>query len=287
MRIFQKQVEAVLDQDRAGFGLIHSHERCQSHHVTTFHGPPMGYLRQAPWYRRWSRRVREWLIMESEELLAPGVVAICSVSTLIEKELISCYPELQTKFRHVLWPGTLESGVVRTSIARRLVFVGTEWKRKGLATAIAVFCRLRDQNSATTLTVFGPAMEALPKKWATLPGIHFAGWQAEVPYHEFDVLIHPAQQEPFGMVVTEARASGVACLISTAVGAGELQFKATTCLPRDASVNAWAEAAEILFNEPITVECPWLWSQVAKRYVAEVYRPTLSKITPIGIDRGL
>lgn len=93
------------------------------------------------------------------------------------------------------------------------------------------------------------------------------------------MLIHPANSEPFGMVVCEARNHGLPVLISDAVGAGELDFLQTTIVPLNASVSEWCEAAEKLFARAVyRGECRWTWADLVEQHRKEIY-PRLESIT--------
>ncbi len=48
--------------------VIHSNERLNLHHVTTFHGPPFATVRDKPWWKRVSLRVAMQLYLERREL---------------------------------------------------------------------------------------------------------------------------------------------------------------------------------------------------------------------------
>lgn len=283
MREFQQRVEAVLATDRASFGIVHSHERCLSHQVTTFHGPPMGHLHAAPWYRRWSTRVRQWLAMEAEELLADHVQVVCPVSGKIQSALEHLYPSLRDRCVQVAWPGVDAPKALRNDRQHRLVFVGKEWKRKGLDRAIALIEALSVSDPRYTLTVIGVNPSEVPRAWLKVSNVIWAGWMQSVPYGDFDVLVHPARQEPFGMVVLEARAAGLACVISDAVGAAECPLTAVSVIPGDAPVETWVRAVEALITEPIHPERSRGWDRVAKQYLEEIY-PQVNHVTGIDTD---
>lgn len=284
MRHFQQRVEAVLAQGRDGFGILHSHERCLSHQVTTFHGPPMGHLRAAPWYRRWSTRVKEWLAMESEELLADHVRVVCPVSGGIQRALEHAYPSLHDRMIRVTWPGVDAPTALRTGRQHRLLFVGKEWKRKGLDRAIELIQALHLVDSRFSLTVFGVDPADVPRAWLKVPHVIWAGWVEHIPYCDYDVLVHPARQEPFGMVVLEARAAGLGCVISDAVGAAECQLTGVTVVPEDAPLQSWVWATTALIDQSIAPEAPWSWDDVATQYIEEIY-PLVVSLT--GTDRDL
>lgn len=87
----------------------------------------------------------------------------------------------------------------------------------------------------------------------------FAGWQEgysllgetdSTPlYAGFDLLLHPARQEPYGMVIAEARAAGVPVLVSSACGiATELEPESVLDLAADNA--AWVRRCSALIGQP-------------------------------------
>ncbi len=279
MRHFQQRVETVLDARREQFGIVHSHERCLSHQVTTFHGPPMGHLRHAPWYRRWSRRVRAWLDMEIEELVARHVQVVCPVSGGIRSSLEALYPALQDRSVVVTWPGVDQPMYRRFERKKRLLFVGKEWKRKGLDRAVEIIQALRATDSGYTLTVMGVDPTEVPSRWRRLDGVIWVGWKPSVPYADYDILLHPARQEPFGMVVLEARAAGLGCVISDTVGASECDLQDISILAGDAAMSEWVRATQALIDQPISYQVSQSWDDVATQYIQQVYALVQVNIT--------
>ena len=97
----------------------------------------------------------------------------------------------------------------------------------------------------------GPEREALERLAAPTPGITFTGFQQidQLPvwYRGAGVYVHPAQSDPWGLVVNEAMAAGLPVLVSTGAGcapdlvaAGE---NGHTFAPDDASTLAHHLAA--------------------------------------------
>jgi UDP-glucose:(heptosyl)LPS alpha-1,3-glucosyltransferase len=173
---------------------------------------------------------------------------------------------------------------------KRLLFVGKEWKRKGLDRAVEIIQALRATDSGYTLTVMGVDPTEVPSRWRRLDGVIWVGWKPSVPYADYDILVHPARQEPFGMVVLEARAAGLGCVITDVVGAGECDLQVIAMLPGDAAISEWVRATQALIDQPISYQASQSWDDVATYYLQQVYPLVRLNITGtsmpfIGIGR--
>jgi UDP-glucose:(heptosyl)LPS alpha-1,3-glucosyltransferase len=82
---------------------------------------------------------------------------------------------------------------------------------------------LRKSRPQAELWVIGPEpseVAYLFEGWTG--GYRLVGWQGgDIPYQEFDLLLHPARAEPYGMVISEAMAAAVPVVVSDACGAAE------------------------------------------------------------------
>jgi glycosyltransferase involved in cell wall biosynthesis len=110
-----------------------------------------------------------------------------------------------------------------------MVFVGTEFRRKGLHVVLEAMHRLAETTpSALHLFVIGAGeaapYRALAERWRLTGRVHFAGYLAEVErfYAAADLLVLPTQSEPFGMAVLEAMACGLPVIVSRRAGVAEL-----------------------------------------------------------------
>ena len=84
---FRAEVDDLVRAKLAGTtAIIHSHERCISHQVTTFHGPPIDPGKWPRLRALLSRRIRAWQSMERDELLGPTVQKVLPVSSAIGKQ---------------------------------------------------------------------------------------------------------------------------------------------------------------------------------------------------------
>ncbi len=255
--------------------LVHSHERCSFHQVTTFHGPPMKPWSETPWYQKISPRVRAWQQWEASEVCGNSVLKVVPVSSLGLRKLADLYPECSARLADQIEPGVVSTSNLPFSEAGdpiRTIFVGKEWKRKGLPRALAVLAALRSHGVAITLDVFGPDKSELTglhlPDWVSL-----RGWTASVPYSNYDVLVHPAFQEPYGMVVPEALVSGCRVLMSDTVGASSISHGSAVAKSLGCSDEEWGQSlmdlAGIADVEPFRFQS---WRDVAGRYLDEVYR---------------
>ena len=105
-----------------------------------------------------------------------------------------------------------------------LVFVGSEWERKGLHIAIEALAG----NPVASLTVVGDGdVEAYGKRARELgveSQVHFVGATADVSrwYRRADALLLPTAYETFSLVAYEAAASGLPLLVTKVNGVEDL-----------------------------------------------------------------
>lgn len=286
MLSFRNKVRLAIQQRFAGqLAIIHSHERSLGHQVTTFHGPPINFPASWNLLARLSPRLRAWRIMEYYEILSPTVQIVLPVSSIIKKALCARYELKTSKVIELAWPGVVsvpESWIKTSSLSNpvKFLFVGREWKRKGLQFAIAVVNEFRRTRSDAILTVFGADFSAYPKDILKLDWVVFEGWSATIPWQQFDILIHPAFQEPFGMVVAEARSHGLPVLMSTEVGAADLRFSNTQALSLTDPIYRWCSAAQRLLEMEKKVEVKWSWDALVDKHLTRIY----PKVSPIKIS---
>ena len=271
--------------------IIHSHERSICHHVTTFHGPP---LKQKSFLDGLglNRRYNAWAEMELSEVTAPAVKKILCVSSLVKFQLAEKYPSLVDASYEIAWPGYPGKPVrgseltpfrTRSSRPLKALFVGREWKRKGLALAHQVVKEFRRKYFDCSLDIFGPDSSELPRRLIIDGDVIIHGWRSAIPWHEFDVLLHPAHNEPFGMVVPEARINGVPALISTATGSLALNFEGVEACGVDEPISTWLQSLYYLIKKPnaYTAETRWTWQQLAKLHLHDIYPAIkLSNLSP-------
>lgn len=273
---FSDQVKKCVNFECSTYDVIHSHERTSIHHVTTFHGPPFARINDYPIWRRFSLRVWMHLWLERRELLGQHVRWVIPNSRLIAVDLQKFYPAVKQKLTAPIPPGVKLGAPFRTSrqVPRDggvVGFVGKEWKRKGLEFAFKVFKLLRHRRPHSKFVIIGPEKVAVSDLSEASEGaIQVLGWKEAAPYYkDMDLLLHPAKQEPFGMVVIEAMASRVPVVISDVCGAADcVTPEHGEVLALDLGIQAWVDACERQLNR--THEPPGYtrgWDQVAKEYL--------------------
>lgn len=98
--------------------------------------------------------------------------------------------------------------------AKRLLFAGFDWKRKGGPTVLAAFRQVRQRHPDATLTIVGAS-----------PAVNQAGVQVVGPvgldamagyYRNASVFVFPSRLEPFGSVVVEAMHYGLPVVATNA-----------------------------------------------------------------------
>ena len=124
---------------------------------------------------------------------------------------------------------------------------------KGLKETIAELPAFRDSR----LLVVSRSDPAPYRAQASTLGVSdrvvFSGFtpHPEEAYRVADVFVYPSPYEPFGMVVTEAMASGLACLVGAEVGAAELMTHGRDgLLFNPAEAGALRAGLERLFSTP-------------------------------------
>jgi len=278
MLMFRARVDSLLKDHFQGQKIIiHSHERSLSHHVTTFHGPPINSGGNLTWIQKLSPRIHGWMQMERHELLSPSVQCVVPVSSKVQDALTDEYGDLKGKRLELGWPGVdpVADPAIQDDFDRaspRFVFVGKEWKRKGLRRAIDIFKTFHSDNLNATLDVYGADSSAIPKMMRKTRGVRFIGWSSEIPWEKYNVLIHPAENEPFGMVVAEARSHGVSVLMSDRVGAADLVFNDVRIVSIDASLSEWGLALrELLGSDDRSSEVKWTWNDLVDLHCETIY----------------
>jgi len=232
--------------------LIHSHERTGIHQITTIHGPSIKN-RKKKLLDFLSIRIKAWEWLEKREVLGRQVLRVLPNSELVRADLIKHYPEVATHLGPIAHPGVIVSNEapLRNVGSRTIGFIGKEWKRKGLPQAIKIFEEIYRSDPSARFLVAGADVEEVQPLFTGLPdgSYDLLGW-IEPPefFGKINTLVHPAKDEPFGMVIAEALESGVPVVISDVCGvASHLNKQHGYILPLDS--NAWGECISILLKD--------------------------------------
>jgi UDP-glucose:(heptosyl)LPS alpha-1,3-glucosyltransferase len=260
------------------FDIIHSHENTVGQHVSTEHGPCTAQgLRLKPW-KYFDYSARKNLAIETDKFRTPSLRALVSCSRRVQDIVVREYPFLADKITRVITPAYSYLQPVAKSPARKprvLGFMGRDWKRKGLPKAIEIFRHLRCQDPSWTMLIAGCPAESLPAKLVrTLPdGAELLGrTNPQDFFGRIDILVHPATDEPFGMVMSEALTCGVPVVFSDQCGAADhLCSDGLQILPVDASAADWSRACSDLTGRTFTPPPSRTWSDVAVEH-DELYR---------------
>jgi UDP-glucose:(heptosyl)LPS alpha-1,3-glucosyltransferase len=251
--------------------LIHSHERISSHDITTFHSPPFATVFEKPWWRLISLRVVMHLFMEKRELRKAR--SIVPNSYRIQQQLMQYYPEFEHKLTQPISPGVTANALrVPHTIPDNggvIGFVGKEWKRKGLVKAIAVAKQLRLARPNMQFVVVGPNAKDVQHLFADWQcGYVLKGWLDQADFTEFDVLLHPANAEPYGMCISEAMAAQVPVVISDVCGSAiHVAPTAGQVISCNAPISEWVEAVECQLSRTESVpQFERSWRKVAQEY---------------------
>lgn len=268
--------------NRSRFDIVHSHENTVGQDVTTEHGPCTAHgLRLKPW-KHLDYSARKNLAIEREKFHGPRLRALVSCARRVEAIALREYPRLAGKITRVITPAYTylrPAAGPPADRSRVLGFMGRDWKRKGLPQALAIFRLLRQQDPAWTMLVAGCPPESLPPSLVRRlpPGARLLGRADPQDFFaRIGVLLHPAADEPFGMVMSEALACGVPAVFSDQCGcADHLRSEGLRVLPVHASSSEWAAACAGLAGRAFAPLVPRTWADVAAEH-EELYAEVLA-----------
>ncbi len=281
---FSNRVHQWLAQHPQADTVIHSHERLQDHHITTFHGPPFAQIYDQPIWKRLSLRAAMNLWLERRELCGRNVQVIVPNSIRIAEELKTYYPAIESRLSAPIVPGVTPCSKREPrevpADAGVIGFIGKEWKRKGLPMAIDIVSKLAEQRPGLIFKVAGPSAESIRHLFDAVSFNYELLGKIDVRelYRQFDLLLHPARKEPFGMVITEALSAGVPVIISDICGAvTELDSTTGKALSLDLPTARWAETANTLLQSgDRTFSYQRSWRDMAAAYAVLYERINLS-----------
>lgn len=224
--------------------IVHAHDRIFKADIATVHSIP---------HRIWVKEIRRKRIPNFFDLATSWVERkmftqgdckyVLPVSTLAARKNREEYPAGDYLVK-VLHPGVDERFFVAdtqfgVSVRKEfgisesdflILFVGMNFELKGLDQLLAIMGRLRKKNlpRRPKLLVVGKGNREKYEHVARGYGIHddvlFAGIRHDMPavYSASDILVLLSGFDTFGMVVTEAMASGLPVIVSDNVGASDL-----------------------------------------------------------------
>jgi UDP-glucose:(heptosyl)LPS alpha-1,3-glucosyltransferase len=237
------------------FDIIHSHQRTIHHHVLSMHHPCYvagrffaGPLRQAlDWIGGLvtpRHLVYRWL--EFRQFHCRSLACVVAVSHGIKRDILA-HHALDPETIHVIYPGVDVDGLSperiqphRRDVRKRhqltdddlaVVFVGSEFKRKGLRYAIealGLLARERRLPAVPHLFVLGGGdpsdYRRLAERLEIAARVHFIGLypQVEHYYAAADLCLLPTLSDPGPLVVLEALAAGLPVIVSRQAGTAEL-----------------------------------------------------------------
>jgi UDP-glucose:(heptosyl)LPS alpha-1,3-glucosyltransferase len=291
-------------QTRRGFDVVHSHENTWHGRVQTVHVVPVTYsllhgLSGTRLALRWlkiatSPRLMAYLALERARYNLADRRCIVLASSTQESVMAASFPECVSACE-VVTPGvgavpgrsTLDKRVAaRTQLGlpqlgRCVLFVGNDFRKKGLPTLIAALVHLPDD--VFVAVVGNAAQKALIQQELDASGqsarIFFLGAlpAVDVAYQAADCLAHPTLEDTFAMVVLEAMAHGLPVVVSNAsfCGISALLTADVDALlltdPRD--VTSLHTALERVLEEGTLTEClrmqglrfarQHVWSEIA------------------------
>lgn len=232
---------------RTGFDIVHSHENTWHGQVQTVHVVPVkhnlfqgrtGVRRLLRWVKvLTSPRLLTYLQLERLRFKAQKSRRVVVTSASLAQTMAQTYPD-SAGMTHVITPGVhlpglpdVEGGKAQARQALGLpaqglclLFVGNDYRKKGLDTLLQVLATLPEQ---VVLAVVGnPAHIPEFRRRADSLGIHarvfFLGALQDVAsaYRAADALVHPTLEDTFAMVVLEAMAHRLPVVVSSAAYCG-------------------------------------------------------------------
>ena len=261
--------------------IIHSHERVNCHHLTTFHSSIYNFR-----FKKKFPSVRDFFndYIEARELNSPKVSRIVPVSRLISSQVSEKYPQTLPKLTNPIYPATHPISLTKKTLSMEspvIGFMGKEWKRKGFLKVIKIWRKIRETVPDARLCLAG---------FSEPKGIHFTPTESksvdqlgyvsrkESFYSKIDILLHPASFEAYGMVIAEAISLGIPAICSNQCGAAELKDSLLLTLDYNEKTSIWAETTckHLRASTSLTnLDKMKTWPDVAIEYI-KIYK-TIAK----------
>ena len=289
MSHFRSMVDLTVNREKLrDDSIIHSHERTLYNDVTTIHGPLFrysGYLS-----RIFSPRIRFWEAAEALELQGSTDSVVVAVSELARTELLLKYGELLPESRVVVGhPGIPASVISRANQSDspswngvKVVMVGREWARKGFDFGLSICAALQKKLGLAVQVDLIGCPEFKHRSFPDL-SINFKGWvDSWWTIAKYDLMLHPAKVEPFGMAVCEAANARIPVICSDRVGALDFRCSHLFSMPLSESIDLWAEKAlEVVkqnwSGDLVFDEIKWNWDDLAGLHLRRIYPLALKR----------
>jgi glycosyltransferase involved in cell wall biosynthesis len=232
---------------RSGFDIVHSHENTWHGQIQTVHVVPVrhnlfqgrtGLRRVLSWVKvLTSPRLLTYLVLERLRFRALNGRRVVVTSASLGDTMAATYPGSEG-MTSVITPGVhlpaLPGDAGDKARARRalglpaeglcLLFVGNDYRKKGLATLLQVLSALP---AHVALAVVGnpahiPEFQRQAESLELASRVFFLGALQDVSpaYRAADALLHPTLEDTFAMVVLEAMAHGLPVVVSSAAYCG-------------------------------------------------------------------
>lgn len=279
---FAKRVRAWTRDQSMSNTLIHSHERIDCHNITTIHSTMFNFPRKIvlPSLRSFMNQR-----IERKEVLSQTVKAIVPVSEVITQQLRGKYPNCVKNLNAPICPGVSDINSIKKAFNPEnpvIGFIGKEWKRKGLPKVIEIWRLLRKEVPKIRLCLAGfTENENLELKQNEQENVDILGYieNKKSFFEQIDLLLHPAKQEAYGMVIAEALSVGIPVICSSECGASfHVPHNNCLSLPFDRPTELWVKhIMEILgkSRDNKFQRFSRSWKNVAKDYL-KVYQAVSS-----------
>ncbi len=226
---------------RQGFDIVHSHENTWHGNVQTVHVLPIKhtlFVGREGWALalRWlkvltSPRLLVYLWLEGTRYKLIARRCIVLTSQALKEVMLATYPRAKSAMQ-VIAPGVTSvpgrcseeaKHIARSALGLPvqgygLLFVGNDFRKKGLPTLLEAMVELPPDNWLAVVGQSGQ-MNSMCQRAQTLgvaQRVHFLGALSHMDdaYRAADSLVHPTSEDTYAMVVLEAMAHGLPVVVS-------------------------------------------------------------------------
>ncbi len=160
----------------------------------------------------------DWISLEKG--IYSSAIMCLTMSRYVERSLINDYGCQDSKVVRVLAGGNTPSEASEPDVGRynrkQILFIGTDWQRKGGPELLSAFQRILPAHPDARLVVIG-CSPALNVPSCTVLGMLPLDQVAQY-YRESSIFCLPTKNEPFGISVVEAMQNGLP-VVTTCIGA--------------------------------------------------------------------